>query len=232
MAKYVTKGASETGAGLDHKVTTWKDIDTAPVSWHVRTLMQTCWRLGSLPEHEPLNLRTWAHTLGYRGHILTKSRAYSTTYAALRADRACHVGRADIPDTVTERHWRYVGSGHTPAQPSWPRESPKTSPRTARSPKVCVRCRSDETPERAVGSGRRTPGGQVPHTHRAEERCATRAAPRPRTEAVLAQTTGVCASGPASGQRLGLLAGQVHIPIDLPSTVSLAGGGVRFTGEL
>ncbi|TPQ16661.1 replication initiator [Streptomyces sporangiiformans] len=114
VAKYVTKGAGETGAGLDHKVTTWDDVDTAPVSKHVRTLMRTCWRLGGLPEYAPLHLRTWAHTLGYRGHILTKSRAYSTTYAALRAERAHHVGRVDIPDTVTDAHWRYVGSGHTP----------------------------------------------------------------------------------------------------------------------
>ncbi|MFJ9892181.1 replication initiator [Streptomyces sp. NPDC091280] len=114
VAKYVTKGASETGAGTDHKVTTWDDIDTAPVSAHVRTLMRTCWRLGGLPEYEPLNLRTWTHTLGYRGHILTKSRAYSTTYAALRAERAHHMGHADLPDAITERNWRYVDSGHTP----------------------------------------------------------------------------------------------------------------------
>lgn len=116
VAKYVTKGASETGAGTDHRLTTWDDIDTAPVSEHVRTLMRTCWRLGSLPEFDALRLRTWAHTLGYRGHILTKSRAYSTTYAALRAERAHHMGHADagIPDTVTDRQWRYVGSGHTP----------------------------------------------------------------------------------------------------------------------
>ncbi|MEU6367319.1 replication initiator [Streptomyces sp. NPDC046931] len=114
VAKYVTKGASETGAGTDHRVTTRDDIEAAPLSQHVRTLMHTCWRLGGLPEYEPLNLRTWAHTLGYRGHILTKSRAYSTTYAALRAERADHMGHDDIPDAVTERHWRYVGSGHTP----------------------------------------------------------------------------------------------------------------------
>ncbi|MCX4813429.1 plasmid replication initiator protein [Streptomyces sp. NBC_01239] len=114
VAKYVTKGASETGAGTDHRVSTWSDIDTAPVSAHVRTLMRTCWRLGGLAEYEPLNLRTWTHTLGYRGHILTKSRAYSTTYAALRAERAHHMGHAEIPDAVTERNWRYVDSGHTP----------------------------------------------------------------------------------------------------------------------
>lgn len=114
VAKYVTKGASETGAGLDYRVTTWDDIDTAPVSAHVRTLMRACWRLGSLAEYEPLNLRTWTHTLGYRGHILTKSRAYSTTYAALRAERAHHMGHTATAGTATERRWRYVGSGHTP----------------------------------------------------------------------------------------------------------------------
>ncbi|MGV9993860.1 replication initiator [Streptomyces sp. NPDC003374] len=113
VAKYVTKGASETGAGLDHALSSWGDIESAPVSGHVRTLIRTCWRLGGLPEYAPLRLRDWAHTLGYRGHILTKSRAYSTTYAALRAERAHHIGHADVPDVVTERHWRYVGSGHT-----------------------------------------------------------------------------------------------------------------------
>ncbi|MFD5406770.1 replication initiator [Streptomyces griseorubiginosus] len=113
VAKYVTKGASETGAGLDHSLSTFADIDTAQVNDHVRTLMRTCWRLGGLPEYAPLRLRAWAHTLGYRGHILTKSRVYSTTYAVLRAERADHMGHGDLPDAVTERHWRYVGSGHT-----------------------------------------------------------------------------------------------------------------------
>ncbi|MFI8530527.1 replication initiator [Streptomyces aquilus] len=114
VAKYVTKGASETGAGLDHKVTTWDDIEAARVNTHVRTLIRTSWRLGGLPEYAPLHLRTWAHTLGYRGHILTKSRAYSTTYAALRAERAENLGHVDLRDAVTDRNWRYVGSGHTP----------------------------------------------------------------------------------------------------------------------
>nr|WP_322112185.1 replication initiator [Streptomyces liliiviolaceus] len=115
VAKYVTKGASETGAGTDYRLTTWGDVTAAHVSGHVRALMSTCWRLGGLPEFAPLRLRSWTHTLGYRGHILTKSRAYSTTYAALRADRAEHLGHEVLPGTITDAQWSYVGSGHTPA---------------------------------------------------------------------------------------------------------------------
>ncbi|WP_405633590.1 plasmid replication initiator protein [Streptomyces sp. NBC_00016] len=114
VAKYVTKGAGETGAGTDYRLTRWEDIDAARVSDHVRALMRMCWRLGGLPEFAPLHLRAWAHTLGYRGHVLTKSRAYSTTYAALRADRAEHRGHDTVAGTVTDAQWRYVGSGHTP----------------------------------------------------------------------------------------------------------------------
>ena len=82
--------------------------------------MRACWRLGGLPEFAHLRLRAWAHTLGYRGHILTKSRAYSTTYATLRAERADHEptrAGADLPDdsdAMTDAHWRYLGSGHPP----------------------------------------------------------------------------------------------------------------------
>ncbi|MFG2864243.1 replication initiator [Streptomyces sioyaensis] len=119
VAKYVTKGAADTAIGLDHPITGPDDITTGRLSAHVRTLIYTCWRLGGLPELAPLCLRAWAHTLGYRGHILTKSRVYSTTYAALRAERAEYQGAtardnvAGIPDAVTDAHWRYVGSGHT-----------------------------------------------------------------------------------------------------------------------
>ncbi len=118
VAKYVTKGAADTSAGLDHPVTDLDDITAARLSPHVRALMHTCWRLGGLLELEPLRLRAWAHTLGYRGHVLTKSRVYSTTYAALRAERADHErdvpGLDDEPDAIAEAHWRYAGSGHSP----------------------------------------------------------------------------------------------------------------------
>lgn len=66
VAKYVSKGTAETGAGLDYRVTSLDDIHTAMVTPHVRALMATCWRLGGLAELEHLRLRTWARTLGYR----------------------------------------------------------------------------------------------------------------------------------------------------------------------
>ncbi|MFI1398485.1 replication initiator [Streptomyces sp. NPDC020681] len=116
VAKYVTKGAADTAAGTDYRLTSADDIETAPVSPHLRSLMRACWRLGGLPEFEHLRLRAWAHSLGYRGHILTKSRAYSTTYATLRAERAEHQGHhqsLDVLGTATDAHWRYIGSGHT-----------------------------------------------------------------------------------------------------------------------
>ena len=120
VAKYVTKGAADTAAGTDYRLTSADDIETAAVSPHLRSLMRACWRLGDLPEFEHLRLRAWAQTLGYRGHILTKSRAYSTTYTTLRAERADHQRTADgaeppdDSDTVTDAHWRYIDSGHTP----------------------------------------------------------------------------------------------------------------------
>ncbi|WBB64561.1 plasmid replication initiator protein [Streptomyces sp. WMMC500] len=120
VAKYVTKGATDTGAGTDRRLSSRDDIDAAPVSPHVRALMGTCWRLGGRPEYEPLHLRRWTHALGYRGHILTKSRAYSTTYAVLRAERADHQGQSLLSSdqSVVESHWRYVGSGHSPGAAS------------------------------------------------------------------------------------------------------------------
>ncbi|MEV0368270.1 replication initiator [Streptomyces sp. NPDC050636] len=122
VAKYVGKSVSEAG-GSDRPLTSAAEIPYAAGNPHIRALMAMCWRLGGLVELEELRLRAWAHTLGYRGHVLTKSRAYSTTYAALRAARADHLRHAtntDLQDlndsTVTDSAWRYVGSGYTPAE--------------------------------------------------------------------------------------------------------------------
>ncbi|MFD4560181.1 replication initiator [Streptomyces sp. NPDC058469] len=120
VAKYVSKSVGDAG-GIDYRITDFDSIRLAPVNPHLRALMTACWRLGGLPELEALNLRSWAHTLGFRGHVLTKSRQYSTTYGALRAVRAEHQSGGALlvledRETATESAWRYVGSGHSPAE--------------------------------------------------------------------------------------------------------------------
>jgi hypothetical protein len=50
-------------------------------------MIQAAWRLGGLQQYQHLGLRRWAHMLGFRGHFLTKSRRYSTTFTALRQQR-------------------------------------------------------------------------------------------------------------------------------------------------
>lgn len=120
VAKYVSKSVADHG-GLDQRIVSLGAIARAAVSAHLRALMGMCWRLGGQPELAHLRLRAWAHTLGYRGHCLTKSRRYSTTYTALRGVRAAYrAGPALLDgrsaDVVSVDAWRYVGSGHTPGE--------------------------------------------------------------------------------------------------------------------
>jgi hypothetical protein len=70
-------------------------------------------------------LAACAHTFGYRGHCLTKSRHYSTNLGTLRQDRADHVRdellangnqrQRDLAQTASERRvtrFEFVGVGH------------------------------------------------------------------------------------------------------------------------
>jgi hypothetical protein len=72
-------------------------------------------------------LAACAHQLGYRGHCLTKSRCYSTTFTALRQAREQHVHEQLLARSVdpaqralagaSERvtSFRFVGQGHVTA---------------------------------------------------------------------------------------------------------------------
>ncbi|MGI5233753.1 replication initiator [Actinoallomurus sp. CA-142502] len=122
VAKYATKAAECVGT-LDRRVRPTDDLDQLDIRPHARRLIAECLRLGALPELEDLRLTAWAHMLGFRGHFSTKSRAYSTTLATLRAARA-EYQRAEHPvttgrlpfddDTVlVTSHWAYVGQGLT-----------------------------------------------------------------------------------------------------------------------
>jgi hypothetical protein len=89
--------------------------------------MAACIRLAKLPGLEQLRLAAWAHMLGFSGHFATKSRAYSTTLSALRADRAAYqreqaMAAGLLPDldsdtTLVLADWHFAGRGSPPMIP-------------------------------------------------------------------------------------------------------------------
>ena len=74
--------------------------------------MRTRWRLGGLPEYAPLHLRSWLTPSATGPNPYQVPCLLDDIRDAARRTRAHHVGHTDIP--VTDRHWHYVGSGHTP----------------------------------------------------------------------------------------------------------------------
>jgi hypothetical protein len=116
LAKYATKDAGVAG-GLDRRIRVKGVIERAELSDHARALMRSAWTLSP----------RWAHSLGFRGHFLTKARRYSVTFAALRGVRAQYRAQADpwltgirakaIGDQVViRRSFHYAGSGLSPAE--------------------------------------------------------------------------------------------------------------------
>lgn len=115
LAKYATKSTDPAGH-LDHRLRAG-DLDRLDdlLSPHLARMVRTAWDLGANPSLEHLGLRRWAHTLGFRGHWLTKSRAYSTTFTALRAARrSWHQASEPTSNTgdATElADWAFAGRG-------------------------------------------------------------------------------------------------------------------------
>jgi hypothetical protein len=83
-------------------------------------MIETAWQLGH---------RQWAHTLGYGGHFLTRSRRYSVTFGELRTARRDHRRTQRHPDGELDpwgreinettvlilTEWSYAGSGYQAA---------------------------------------------------------------------------------------------------------------------
>lgn len=118
IAKYATKGTGAVETG-DRRIRSQQDINYLRVSAHHRAMIQTAWDLGEMEPYADLNLRLWAHMLGFRGHFLTKSRAYSTTFSTLRGERrAFNADRAleDIGmlpgDVQVINSWEFVRVGY------------------------------------------------------------------------------------------------------------------------
>jgi hypothetical protein len=120
VAKYATKAAECTGT-LDRRLGPADRVDSLAIAEHARRHIAECLRLDAIPEFRALRLAAWAHMLGFSGHFATKSRTYSTTLSALRADRAAHqreharaAGLLPGPlgdTTLIVASWHFAGRG-------------------------------------------------------------------------------------------------------------------------
>jgi hypothetical protein len=119
LSKYATKGTGAS-AGSDRPIRHAEEITLLPVSEHHRMMIATAWSLGGVAELAGLNLRRWAHMLGFRGHFLTKSRRYSTTFTAMRRARQAHqhtttlaeYGIEDTDDMPVTGRWALARIGY------------------------------------------------------------------------------------------------------------------------
>ena len=93
---------------------TRRELPALAVDDHLRWLVKTCWDLGTDPRLADCRLRKWAHTLGFRGHWLTKSPNWSTSLTPLRRARHDYqlerAGPRDDGIPMADR--TYAGSGH------------------------------------------------------------------------------------------------------------------------
>ncbi|MBS2554438.1 replication initiation protein [Catenulispora sp. NL8] len=114
LAKYVTKG-TEDAHGADRPITHRSQIAALARTEHVRALMYSCRTVGALAPYEALGLHRWTHMLGFGGQPLTKTRRYSSTFAALRQARAdfrsTQPPSSDGQETLRDSLWRYAWQG-------------------------------------------------------------------------------------------------------------------------
>ncbi|WP_051486061.1 replication initiator [Nocardioides sp. J54] len=112
LAKYVTKSVAD--FGLSPRRLSPRAVANLDVRPHVRAILETVLELADSPG--PEEMTRWLHTLGYRGHITTKTRAYSTTMGALRAHRAqwrvANGKRVEDERPAPAIRWRFVQVGH------------------------------------------------------------------------------------------------------------------------
>jgi hypothetical protein len=136
LAKYVTK--STTSTELSDRRFSDADIDALDPAKHLNRMALTASELAVVPGLTDRRLRRWAHMLGFRGHVASKSRRYSTTMTALRRARVTHRvaqrhgeggptdpwGRPldtaeDTGTVLLIADWRFAGVGHRTAGDAW-----------------------------------------------------------------------------------------------------------------
>lgn len=102
LAKYVTKSLAD--VGISARRISAEAIPDLDVSAHVRTILTT---IAELAGNGLSGIGRWLHTLGYRGHITSKSRRYSTTMTALRERRATWTRERSAKNTARQHNNSY-----------------------------------------------------------------------------------------------------------------------------
>jgi hypothetical protein len=114
VASYIAKYSTKTTDGtreLARRFHSRRQIEELVDNRHFRQLALSAWDLAVQPVFEPLRLRNHAHAFGYTGQLITKSRGYSTTFAALRGARADFMTSRTTADPV-EGTFHYEGRGY------------------------------------------------------------------------------------------------------------------------
>jgi hypothetical protein len=100
LAKYVPKSVAEFGVGIQRMSPL--AVGEFDVTAHVRAILTTITDLAA--HHAYDGMGRWLHTQGYRGHIATKSRPFSTTMGPCA--RTAPLGPANNTPTATDRDLR------------------------------------------------------------------------------------------------------------------------------
>jgi hypothetical protein len=134
LAKYLTKSTEDFGLDGHGRVNSATDARYLGASAHVVRIIETAEQLVATCGEDYERLADRYGTLGYRGHVMTKTRRYSTTFGALRQARAEWRQRGGRPvpepdqeqapvvaghpdpdgdeaEVVIERNWRFAGVG-------------------------------------------------------------------------------------------------------------------------
>ncbi len=135
LAKYLTKPTEDFGLDGHGRVHSAIDARSLGASPHALRIIETAEQLVATAGEDYRRLADRYGTLGYRGHVMTKTRRYSTTFGALRQTRAewrqrggrpastngkdqapvvagHHDPDGDQTEVVIERNWRFAGIGY------------------------------------------------------------------------------------------------------------------------
>lgn len=121
LAKYVTKSLQDFGVAA--RRLSAEAIAELNVTDHVRAILTTIDQVARQADtrgNDALaGIGRWLHTLGYRGHVTTKSRRYSVTMGELRAIRATWTRQRaakdspfDLAKQGDEVWWKFDRAGH------------------------------------------------------------------------------------------------------------------------